>query len=56
MPKGIIPAVPEVARETIVVIAGAICAAGIMGMFPELPAWIKKQWQGANKPADIVKK
>ncbi len=40
----IIPTLPEVARETLIVIGGAVVAALIVGQFPQLRDWIKKQW------------
>lgn len=40
----IIPSVPEIGREAIIVIGGALLAAAIMANFPQLKAWIKKQW------------
>lgn len=41
----ILPSVPEVGREAIIVIAGALLAALIMSQFPAVRAWIKKQWE-----------
>ena len=38
----------SIAKETAVLIGGAICAAFIMGKFPQLRAWIQAQWGGAN--------
>lgn len=46
--KKIIPSVPEVARETLIVIAGAVVAAALVGMMPRLREWMKKQWDGSN--------
>lgn len=46
--KKIIPSVPEIARETLIVIAGAVVAAAVVGMLPSLRAWMKKQWDGSN--------
>lgn len=43
--KAIIPSVPEVAREAVIVVGGAILAAFIVGQFPALKQWIKDQWQ-----------
>ena len=40
----IIPTVPEIGREALIVIAGAILAAAIMSQFPAVKAWIKAQW------------
>lgn len=45
----IIPTVPEVAREALVLIAGAVVAAAIIGRLPELRAWIARQW-GQSRP------
>ena len=39
-----LPSVPEVAREGLIVVGGAILAAVLMSQFPALKAWIKKQW------------
>lgn len=40
----IIPTIPEIGREALIVIAGAIVAAAIMSQFPGVKAWIKEQW------------
>ena len=40
----IIPSVPEVAREALIVVGGALLAALIVGQFPQLKDWIKAQW------------
>lgn len=40
----IVPTMPEVGRETLTVIAGAILAAWIVGNMPKLKAWMKQQW------------
>ncbi len=40
-----LPKAPEVIREALVVIAGAILAAAVMGQLPGVKAWIKKQWE-----------
>lgn len=39
----------SIAKETAVLIGGAICAAFIMGKFPALRQWIQAQWGGANQ-------
>lgn len=39
------PTLPEISREALAVVGGAIAAAAIMAMFPSLKAWIKKQWE-----------
>ncbi len=46
--KAIVPSGPEVARETLIVLAGALVAAAIIGALPGVRAWMKKQWDGAN--------
>lgn len=38
------PSLPELSRETLIVLGGAIAAAAIMGAFPELKAWVKERW------------
>lgn len=43
-PAAIIPTVPEVTREAIIVIAGALLAALIMSQLPGVRRWIKDQW------------
>lgn len=40
----IIPTVPELGREALIVIGGALIAAVVMSQFPALKAWIKQQW------------
>lgn len=48
-----IPRAPELIRETLIVIGGAIIAAAIVGSLPALRDWIKKQWgyeAQENKP------
>lgn len=40
----ILPTVPEIGREALIVIAGALLAAAIMSQFPQVKAWIKQQW------------
>jgi len=44
--KNIIPAAPDVLREALIVIGGAIIAAAVMGQVPALREWIKTQWAG----------
>lgn len=41
----LLPTIPEIGREAIIVIAGALLAAAIMSQLPGLKAWIKDQWQ-----------
>jgi hypothetical protein len=48
--KSIIPTFPEVAREAVIVLGGAILAAAVVGMFPPVRDWIKAQWQDAPRP------
>lgn len=40
-----LPKPAEVARETIIVLAGAIAAAWIIGQFPGVRRWISEQWK-----------
>ena len=45
-----IPSVPEVAREAIIVLAGALLAAVVVGMLPDQwKQWMKDQWGGVPK-------
>lgn len=44
MSKSIVPSAPEVLRETVIVLGGALLAALIVGQFPALREWMKKQW------------
>jgi hypothetical protein len=39
-----LPTTTEVAREAVVVLAGAVLAAAVIGAFPMLRNWIKRQW------------
>lgn len=41
----LLPTVPELTREALIVIGGAIIAAAIMSQVPALKNWIKAQWQ-----------
>ena len=41
----LIPKPTEIGREALIVLAGAIVAAFIIGQFPPVKAWIKKQWE-----------
>lgn len=48
----LIPKPDEIAREAIIVIAGAVLAALIVDNLPGLKAWLRKQWaDGATPPA-----
>lgn len=44
-----VPTLPEVTREAIIVLAGAVLAAFVIGQFPALRDWIKNQWDGAPR-------
>ncbi len=44
----IIPSVSEVAREAVIVVAGAALAALVVGYLPGFKAWLKQQWGGMN--------
>jgi hypothetical protein len=46
--KAIIPTGPELARETLIVLGGALAAALIIGNLPSVREWMRKQWAGAN--------
>lgn len=41
----ILPTVPEVTREALIVVGGALLAALIVGQLPGVKAWIKRQWE-----------
>jgi hypothetical protein len=45
--RAIIPKPDSVLREAVIVVAGAVIAAALVGAFPTLRDWIKKQWDGA---------
>lgn len=47
--KSIIPSVPEIGREALIVVGGAIIAALIVGQIPALRDWIKAQWSDAPR-------
>jgi hypothetical protein len=47
--KAAIPTGAEVTREVIIVLAGAIIAAAVIGQLPALRSWIKEQWQDAPR-------
>ena len=42
-----LPAPADIGREAIIVIAGALVAALIIGQLPAVREWIKAQWAGA---------
>lgn len=46
----IVPSVPEVGREALIVIGGAILAALVISQVPGLRAWIQKQWGDTPRP------
>ena len=39
--KAYLPTLPEISREALAVIAGAIIAAAVLSQFPTVKAWIK---------------
>ncbi len=43
-----LPSLPEVSREVVCVLAGALIAAFIVGQLPSVKAWIQDQWGGAT--------
>lgn len=49
--KAIIPKPVDVGREAVIVIAGAIVAALVIGYMPGLRDWIKAQWAGSPNAA-----
>jgi hypothetical protein len=46
----ILPSGKDIAREVVVVLAGAVIAAFIVGRLPRLRAWMREQWDGAQPP------
>lgn len=50
--KSIIPSAPEIGREALIVIGGAVLAAVIMSQVPSLQNWIKSMWNGTPHPLD----
>jgi hypothetical protein len=42
-----IPRPAEVGREALIVLAGALIAAAVIGQLPSVRAWMKRQWDGA---------
>lgn len=42
-----LPSSREVVKETIIVLAGAMLAAFIVGQLPPVRAWMRAQWDGA---------
>lgn len=45
-----LPSSREVLKETIIVLAGAVLAAFIVGQLPPLRAWMRAQWGEAKPP------
>jgi len=45
----LLPKPAEIGREALLVIAGAVVAAFIIGQVPGVREWIKRQWDGAPK-------
>lgn len=43
--KDLVPSVPEVVREAIIVVAGAALAALVVSQFPAFKTWVKKSWE-----------
>lgn len=41
--RKVIPTVPEVAREALILVGGAVLAAALLQAFPGLRDWIKRQ-------------
>lgn len=52
--KNIIPTVPEVARETLILLGAAVLAALIVGQLPALRQWMRDQWGVAPMPLPIT--
>ena len=44
--KAFLPTVPEIGREALILIAGALIAAAVMNRWPAGRAYIKAAWQG----------
>lgn len=41
----VIPPASAIGREALIVVGGAILAALIIGRFPGVKAWIRRQWE-----------
>lgn len=41
-----IPGVQHIVHEALVVLAGAVIAAAVIGQLPPVREWIKRQWDG----------
>lgn len=50
MKPAFIPSLPEITKEGLIVLCGAIFAALVIGQSPPLRNWIKAQWAGAKPP------
>lgn len=48
--RALVPSIPEIGREAVIVLAGALLAALVIGQLPSVREWIKKQWDGAQPP------
>ena len=44
MITALVPTPSQIGREALIVLAGAVLAAFIVGQMPELKRWIKQQW------------
>lgn len=51
--RALIPTVPEIGREAVIVLAGALLAALVIGQLPGVREWIARQWAGAKPPGDL---
>jgi hypothetical protein len=45
-----LPPASAYVREALIVVGGAILAAAVIGAFPPLREWIKRQWDGTPRP------
>lgn len=43
-----VPRPVEIGREALIVLAGALIAAAVIGQLPGVRAWMKRQWDGAT--------
>jgi hypothetical protein len=43
------PTTNEVAREAVLVLAGVLIATAVIGAFPMLRNWIKRQWSDSPR-------
>lgn len=48
--KTFLPSLPELGRETLIVLGGALVAAFIVGQFPAVKNWIREQWGDTPRP------